>query len=128
MKDKMKILVGIDGSEHSKRALTEALEVSKKFSAFVKVINVYGQGMDKEAKKVLEEAEQYLKKEKIEHSLESIPGSNPSRALITVAKHENFDLIVVGSRGLGSLTSFLLGSVSKQVVSKAHCDVLVVKK
>jgi nucleotide-binding universal stress UspA family protein len=128
MKDKMKILVGIDGSEHSKGALIEALKVAKKFSAFVKVINVYGQGMDKEAKKVLEEAEQYLKKEKIEHSLESILGSNPSRALISVAKHEDFDLIVVGSRGLGSVASFLLGSVSRQVVSKAHCDVLVVKK
>jgi nucleotide-binding universal stress UspA family protein len=128
MKDKMKILVGIDGSEHSKGALTEALKVAKKFSAFVKVINVYEQGMDKEAEKVLEEAEQYLKKEKIEHSLSSILGSNPSRALINVAKHEDFDLIVVGSRGLGSVASFLLGSVSKQVVSKAHCDVLVAKK
>lgn len=128
MKDKMKILVGIDGSEHSKGALIEALKVAKKFSAFVKLIDVYGQGMDKEAKKVLEEAEQYLKKEKIEHSLSSILGSNPSRALINVAKREDFDLIVVGSRGLGSVASFLLGSVSKQVVSKAHCDVLVVKK
>jgi len=156
----MKILVGIDGSEHSRGALTEALKVAKKFSAFVKVINVYEQGMDKEAEKVLEEAEQYLKKEKIEHSLSSILGSNPSRALINVAKHEDFDLIVVGSRGLGSVilgsnpsralinvakhedfdlivvgsrglgsvASFLLGSVSKQVVSKAHCDVLVAKK
>ncbi len=124
----MKILVGIDGSEHSKGALTEALKVAKKFSAFVKVINVYEQGMDKEAEKVLEEAEQYLKKEKLEHSLSSILGSNPSRALVNVAKHEDFDLIVVGSRGLGSVASFLLGSVSKQVVSKAHCDVLVVKK
>jgi len=128
MKDKMKILVGIDGSEHSKGALMEALKVAKRFSAFVKLIDVYGQGMDKEAKKVLEEAEQYLKKEKIEHSLSSILGSNPSRALINVAKREDFDLIVVGSRGLGSVASFLLGSVSRQVVSKAHCDVLVVKK
>jgi nucleotide-binding universal stress UspA family protein len=128
MKDKMKILVGIDGSEHSKGALIEALKVAKKFSAFVQVINVYGRGMDKEAKKVLEEAEQYLKKEKIEHSLGSILGSNPSRALINVAKHEDFDLIIVGSRGLSNVASFLLGSVSRQVVSKAHCDVLVVKK
>lgn len=124
----MKILVGIDGSEHSKGALIEALNVAKKFSGFVKVINVYTQGMGKEAEKVLEEAEQYLKKEKIEYSLSSILGSNPSRALVNIAKHENFDLIVVGSRGLGSAASFLLGSVSKQVVSKAHCDVLVVKK
>ncbi|KPV64261.1 MAG: hypothetical protein AOA66_0350 [Candidatus Bathyarchaeota archaeon BA2] len=41
--------------------------------------------MNEEAKKVLEEAEQYLKKEKIDHSLSSILGSNPSRALVNVA-------------------------------------------
>jgi len=128
MKNKMKILVGIDGSEHSKWALIEAINVAKKFSGFIKVITVYKQGMDKEAEKVLEEAEEYLKKEKIDHRSSSILGSNPSRALINVAKHENFDLIVVGSRGLGSAASFLLGSVSRKVVSKSHCDVLVVKK
>jgi len=128
MKDKMKILVGIDGSEHSKAALIEALNVAKKFSGFVKVITVYKQGMDKEAEKVLGEAEQYLKKEKINYGLSSILGSNPSRALVNVAKHENFDLIVVGSRGLGSAASFLLGSVSRKVVSESHCDVLVIKK
>ncbi len=128
MKDKLKILVGIDGSEHSKKALIEAINVAKKFSGFIKVITVHKQGMDKEAEKVLEEAEQHLKKGKIDHSLSSILGSNPSRALVNIAKHEDFDLIVVGSRGLGSAASILLGSVSRQVVSKAHCDVLVVKK
>jgi len=45
-----------------------------------------------------------------------------------MAKHESFDLIVVGSRGLGSAASFLIESVSRQVASKAHCDALVVKK
>jgi nucleotide-binding universal stress UspA family protein len=128
MKNKMKILVGIDGSDHSKAALIEAINVAKNFSGSAKVITVYKQGMDKEAEKVLEEAEQYLKKEKINYNLSSILGSNPSRALVNIAKHENFDLIVIGSRGLGSAASFLLGSVSKQVVSKAHCDVLVVKQ
>jgi len=124
----MKILVGIDGSDHSKWALIEAINVAKKFSGFIKVITVYKQGMDEEAKRVLEEAEEYLKKEKTNHSSSSILGSNPSRALVNIAKHENFDLIVVGSRGLSSAASFLLGSVSKKVVSKSHCDVLVVKK
>jgi len=128
MKDEMKILVGIDGSDHSKWALIEAINVAKKFSGLIKVITVYKQGMDEEAKRVLEEAEEYLKKEKINHSSSSILGSNPSRALVNIAKHENFDLIVVGSRGLSSAASFLLGSVSKKVVSKSHCDVLVVKK
>jgi len=128
MKDKMKILVGVDGSRHSKKALIEAINVAKKFSGFIKAVTVYKQGMDQEAEKVLEETEQHLKKEKVDHSLSSILGSNPARALVNIAKHENFDLIVVGSRGLGSAASILLGSVSRQVVSKAQCDVLVVKK
>jgi len=58
----------------------------------------------------------------------AILGSNPSRALVDSARNENFDLIVVGSRGLGSAATFLLGSISKQVVTKASCDFLVVKK
>ncbi|RJS83529.1 universal stress protein [Candidatus Bathyarchaeota archaeon] len=128
MRKKMKILVGIDGSEHSKRALIEAVNIARKFSGSVKVITVYKKGMDEKAKEILEEAGQSLKKEKINHSLLSILGSNPSRALVNIAKNENFDLIVVGSRGLGSAASFLLGSVSKSVVSQAPCDVLVVKK
>jgi len=128
MKDEMKILVGIDGSDHSKNALKEAINVAKKFSGSIKVITVYKQGMDKEAEKILEEAEQLLKEEKSDYSLSSILGSNPSRALVNTAKHENFDLIVVGSRGLGSAASFLLGSVSRGVVSKAHSDVLVIKE
>jgi len=128
MHDRMKILVGTDGSEHSKKAFIEAVNIAKRFSGFVKVITVHKQGMEKEAEKILEELEQHLKKEKIDYSLSSILGSNPSRALVNTAKHENFDLIVVGSRGLGSAASILLGSVSRQVISKAHCDVLVVKK
>lgn len=128
MKDKMKILVGVDGSEHSKRALVEAIDIAKKFSGIIKVVIVYKQGDDERAGKILKEAEQLLKKGKIECSLLSILGSNPSRALVDVARQEDFDLIVVGSRGLGDAASFLLGSVSRQVVSKAHCNVLVVKK
>ncbi len=128
MKNGMRILVGIDGSEHSKRALMEATKIAKKFSGSIKVIIVYAQGKAEEAENFLEETEQYLKKEKINHTSSSILGSNPSRALINVAEHENFDLIVVGSRGLSRAASFLLGSVSRKVVSKSHCDVLVVKK
>jgi len=128
MKERMKILVGVDGSELSRGALIEAIDVAKKFSGVIKVIIVYKQGDDERAGNILKEAEQLLKKGKIEYSLLSILGSNPSRALVDVAKQEDFDLIVVGSRGLGSAASFLLGSVSRQVVSKAHCTVLVVKK
>lgn len=128
MKDRMRILVGVDGSEHSKMALYEAINLAKKFSGFVKVITVYKQGMAVEAEKILKEAEQHLEKEKIAHEASSILGSNPSRALVNMAKHGEFDLIVVGSRGLGSAAALILGSVSRRVVTKAQCDVLVVKK
>jgi nucleotide-binding universal stress UspA family protein len=128
MKAKMKILVGIDGSEHSKNALKEDINLAKKFAGSIKVITVHRLGMNKEVEALLKEAEQLLKEARIDCSLSSILGSNPSRALLNTAKHENFDLIVVGSRGLGSAASFLLGSVSKQVASESSCDVLVVKK
>jgi len=128
MKEKMKILVGIDGSEYSMGALVEASNVAKKFSGFVKVVTVYRRGMEEEAEKIRQNAKRFLETERIDCTLSTILGSNPSRALVDIAKSENFDLIVVGSRGLGSAVAFLLGSVSKQVVSKAPCDVLVVKK
>jgi nucleotide-binding universal stress UspA family protein len=94
----------------------------------VKVITIYKRGNMEEANKVQLKVKQLLDEEKIDSSLESILGSNPSRALVETAKSENFNLIVVGSRGLGNAASFFLGSVSKQVVTKADCDVLVVKK
>jgi nucleotide-binding universal stress UspA family protein len=128
MKDKMKILVGVDGSDLSTWALIESISIAKKFSGHVKVITVFKQGNEEEAKKTQLKAKQLLDEEKIDSSLSAILGSNPARALVDTAKNENFNLIVVGSRGLGSAAAFLLGSVSKQVVTNASCNVLVVKK
>ncbi len=122
------MLVGIDGSLHSKKALEEAVTIARRFSGSIKVITVYDQGMEKKAEKILEETKQYLEKEEFEYFVASILGSNPARALQNTAKQENLDLIVVGSRGLGSTASILLGSVSRQVVTNAECSVLVVKK
>jgi nucleotide-binding universal stress UspA family protein len=127
MKDNLRILVGIDGSNHSDRALFEAATLAKKFSGSVKVITVYGRGMEKKAKAILEHAKFYVENE-VDYELSAILGSNPARALQNTAKHESFDLIVVGSRGLGSKASILLGSVSRQVAADADCNVLVVKR
>jgi nucleotide-binding universal stress UspA family protein len=128
MKEKMKILVGVDGSDHSTWALMEAISIAKKFSGHIKVITVYKRGNKEEADKTQLKIKHLLNEENIDSSLKAILGSNPSRALVDTAEQEKFDLIVVGNRGLGSAASFLLGSVSKRVVSKASCDVLVVKK
>ena len=68
-----------------------------------------------------------LCREKVAYDVEVVLGSNPAETLEITAKKENFDLIVMGSRGLGNTMSMLLGSVSRHVVSNAHCNVLVVK-
>ena len=128
MKDKVRILVGVDGSSNSKRALVEAVSCAKNFAGSVKVITVYKRGMAEKAEEILQEAKQYLEEKKVEYTTSAILGSNPARALQTTAEHEIFDLIVVGSRGWGSKASILLGSVSRQVVANAECNVLVVKK
>jgi len=74
MKDNMKILVGIDGSDHSKHALEEAVITAKRFSGLVKVVTVYRRGKDQESERVLKEAENLMKKEKINYETISILG------------------------------------------------------
>jgi nucleotide-binding universal stress UspA family protein len=127
MFDKIKILVGYDSSLQSRKALTEAITIAKHFSGFIKVVNVYEKGKEKEAETAIIEAKQNLEKEDVAYDVSLILGSNPAKALAIIAKQENFRLIVIGSRGLGSKVSFLLGSVSRQVVGNAYCNVLVVK-
>lgn len=127
MFDKIRILVGYDESPQSKKAVTEAITIAECFSGFIKVVYVYGKGMEGKAETAVIELKEKLKEAEVEHDVSLIMGSNPAKALLTTAKQENFALIAVGSRGLGNTLSLLLGSVSKQIVADAHCNVLVVK-
>jgi nucleotide-binding universal stress UspA family protein len=52
---------------------------------------------------------------------------DPAQAIIAVARDQQADLIVVGSRGHGRLAGLLLGSVAQKVISLAHCPVVVVR-
>lgn len=127
MFDKIRILVGYDESPQSKNAVKEAITIASCFSGFVKVIYVYGKGMEGKAETGIIEVKEKLNEAKVEHDVSLVPGSNPAKALLTIAKEENIALIVVGNRGLGNTLSFLLGSVSKQIVASSHCNVLIVK-
>ena len=127
MFDKIRILVGYDASLQSKKALKEAITIAKCFSGFIKVISVHGKGMKEKAETNLIEVKETLKNEQVTYEVELVLGSNPAKILEIAAKRENFHLIIIGSRGLGNTVSMLLGSVSRQVVSNAQCNVLVVK-
>ncbi|HII85670.1 TPA: universal stress protein [Candidatus Bathyarchaeota archaeon] len=127
MDDKIKILVGYDASSQSRKALNEAITIAKRFSGFIKVISVYGRGFQQKAETSVIEVKETLKKENVEYEVELVQGSNPAKILENTAKKEDFDLIAVGSRGLGNTASMLLGSVSRHIISNAQCNVLVVK-
>ena len=127
MNDKVKILVGYDASPQSKKALNEAITIAKRFSGFIKVVSVHGRGFGQKAETSVIEVKESLKREKVDYEIELIQGSSPAKTLESIAKKENFDLIAVGSRGLGNTASMLLGSVSRDVISNAQCNVLIVK-
>jgi len=52
---------------------------------------------------------------------------DPRQAIVSFAKREVADLVVVGSHGRSGLKKLLMGSVSSHVVTHAHCNVLVAK-
>jgi len=136
-----KILVGIDGSEGANTAFkyasamanalgaTITLVVVKHLPEFVagymdnkmmaKLDKYYGD-IAADAKEECDLASKVCVETKI------IEG-HPVTAIADFAKENNFDLIVVGSRGLTGLTRWFVGSVAEGLVRTAHCPVLVVK-
>ncbi len=77
---------------------------------------------------MLEEALQRAKKNR--HNLKiskKILEGRPSDKIVETAKEGGFDLIVIGSRGLGGVKEFFLGSVSDRVADEATCPVVIVK-
>ncbi|HLR67985.1 MAG TPA: universal stress protein [Virgibacillus sp.] len=52
---------------------------------------------------------------------------NPTTAMIKFAKYNHVDVIVVGKSGVTGMEQLFIGSVSKNIVKKAECSVIVVK-
>ena len=75
---------------------------------------------------VLDEARETLGDTTLEVHEELLEGP-AAEGLLKVAEARNADLIVMGTRGLGTLRGLLLGSVSSRVVQHAHCPVMVTR-
>ena len=142
-----KILVPVDGSETSWRALAEAKELAEAFKGELLVVNVIqpynnsamlvvpldqatiSQGNEELTKignSVLDTAKEKLKdfKGKAEFDLEV---GHPSERVLAVCKEKKCTAIVIGSRGLSGIAEFFLGSVSSKVSQYADVPVLIVK-
>jgi len=57
--------------------------------------------------------------------IKSESGSRPGEVICKVAEHDGVAMIVVGTRGLGSVRRTIMGSVSDYVLHHAHCPVVI---
>lgn len=137
-----KILVGFDGSPSSKKALEHAKSLSVKLNSSVTVLTVvrlpdFSSSMD-EVSEVMDEAEKRvapMHKEIAESAQNEgiklqtlIVHGHPVEKIIDYAQENGFDLIVIGTRGVGGFKKLVIGSVAQKVVSYSKVPVMVVKE
>jgi nucleotide-binding universal stress UspA family protein len=145
-----KILVAIDGSEHSFKASEYALELAKSFGAQLYAVTVtYIPASDhlsqkevlskslvenssnnsmKDAGNWFESFNQNAKEDNIQLKTELINSARPvDYVILEYAEEQKIDLIVVGTRGRTGFKKLMLGSIASSIVTYAHCPVVVVK-
>ena len=145
------VLVAVDGSENSVRALDFGLDLAEKFGATVTVLNaseslsmgvvplepttVSGASMVVFAKDLQRFHEEILGKA-VAHAKEVKPNvvvssklreGDPALEIVAEAKDSGFDVVVVGYRGLGRVRELFLGNISAKVAHLAPCPVIIVR-
>jgi nucleotide-binding universal stress UspA family protein len=137
------ILVPIDGSDNSYRALDAALLLSEKLGSNINVIHVMEEVPITHigSEKMLNELLKAYKKESQDILLKCteianqkgltiktlLLQGNPASAILDYNKKEKFDLVIMGSRGLGKFKELILGSVSSKIMHHSPCAVLLIR-
>jgi nucleotide-binding universal stress UspA family protein len=132
-----RIVVGVDGSETSQRALDWALEEGLVHKAGVEVVHAWSvpslavpsfanayAPFDEDARRTVDQALARADTRGLSTVRTVVRRGSGGEVLVRLA--EGADLVVVGSRGLGGFKGLLLGSVSHQVTHHAPCPVVVV--
>ena len=131
----MKILVGVDGSDHSYEALKYAIgEAQQKNAELTAVLSLV-------ETKTREEAQQHQNTIKQTRDLMRSAGMEPdarflvragtlsaAEHIIQFAEANGYDQIIVGSHGRTGISKILLGSVADEVVRRARCPVTVFRR
>jgi nucleotide-binding universal stress UspA family protein len=136
-----RILLAMDGSPHAKRALKYARDLALRDGAQVIVVHAFDPvptylGKAQEDRmvarhvaggyEVANDTAKELQEAGLEVVVEVLEGP-PADAILRVADVRECDLIVMGSRGHGTVTSLLLGSVSHRVLAHTQTPVMVVR-
>ena len=150
-----KILVPLDGSEPSKHALNHAISIAERCGSRLSLLAVvsrvflpvfphegfetvpitaeeYGAHYQEKMKTVydgvLSEAKEMMDSEHPDIETETLlRAGRPSSTIVEVAENDSVDLIVMGSRGIGGIKGWILGSTSHRVAENCTKPVLIVK-
>jgi nucleotide-binding universal stress UspA family protein len=140
----MKMLVPVDGSEHSANAAAWAAQRAAESGGSVTLLHVYSMpstdamGLANLSREEIEEAKQLTAAPSFDKARQAVADTNmiqdacvsigePDEEIIAFARARGFDHIVMGSRGLSPIKELLLGSVSERVLREAPCAVTIIR-
>jgi nucleotide-binding universal stress UspA family protein len=141
-----KILVPLDGSGWSQRAVPHAVEIARANDAEIILLHVFTppareytpdialRSADDPHQVMREQAKQYLiglrtelRNENCRVRTHMIEGADPAHLICDYATAEDIDLIVMSTRGRSGIARLLFGSVAQQVMECIHIPVLLIK-
>ena len=142
------ILVPTDFSDHSDKALKQALDIARQNKAKLYLLHVIHQAMHQCASDycfsdvMMQEMESGMMsaaKQSLQKQLAKFPEAKevdvvpvvrtgfPSDEILAEQQQKGIDLVVIAPLGRSGIAKFLVGSVTKNVVKEARCPVLVVR-
>ena len=138
-----KVLVPVDGSEQARKAIDFAANLAKQNDATIHLLHVYklpiipeGMGeyvisdrieLQALGDQIISVAQDEVRKKGGQHIEATVMEGDPAERIIAYAKDHDVDMIVMGSRGLGSFKGLLLGSVSNKVSHRADRTCVIVR-
>lgn len=142
MSDYTKIVVGTDGSKSSMLAVERAAKIAASFDATLIIGCAYYETKEDASKTLRQDSVTVLGDDPAQRNLDTaaeaaravgcekietqIKPGTPVEALMAIVNENQADLLVVGNRGINSLTGRLLGSVPADVARQSQCDVMIV--
>ena len=142
------LVVPVDGSEQSKKALDFAADLAVHYRAQLKLIyitqpylvedifamstipvpvDIENSGLEEYGAEVLEKAKAIAIDAGATDLSDKILRGDPARAILDYAQEVDADMIIIGTRGMGDFSSLMLGSVSHKVAHDAKCTCITVK-
>jgi nucleotide-binding universal stress UspA family protein len=146
-----KILVAVDGSVYSDKALDFALDMAEKFTAQVTILHVsespimgavpqdptsystadpsvFAKDLQKIHEEILNKAIVHAQQVNPELAVSTLEKEGePALEIVNVAREGRFDVVVIGHKGVSRVQEFFLGNVSEKVSHQAPCSVVIVR-